>query len=165
MKTYKSHKLVTAAKIVAFDTVPGGAKLALEGGETFSVTADFLERNASANRPLVGGYLVLYHPDGYASWSPAEAFEAGYAEVGSGDAQGLPVAGYKATQSPLAIAAVNTFKELEERTLRHAESLQGDAVDQRWLAIGRTQVQQGFMALNRAVFQPGRVALPEDAQG
>jgi hypothetical protein len=37
-------------------------------------------------------------------------------------------------------------------------------VDQRWLAIGRTHIEEAFMAINRAVFQPQRVKLPEDAQ-
>lgn len=98
---------------------------------------------------------------------------------------GLPVAGYKATQPQAAIDAVNTFKEFEERTLRHIDTLMGtgtirdqirksfDAadgstgstgvnVDGRWMAIGRTQLQQAFMSLCRGVFQPGRVRLPED---
>lgn len=30
----------------------------------------------------------------------------------------------------------------------------GDAVDQRWVSIGATQLQQGFMALNRAIAKP-----------
>lgn len=34
----------------------------------------------------------------------------------------------------------------------------------RMLAVGRTQLQLAFMALNRAVFRPGRVTLPEDAE-
>jgi len=34
--------------------------------------------------------------------------------------------------------------------------------DPRWLAIARTHFQEGFMALNRAVFQPTRIKLPED---
>ncbi len=83
--------------------------------------------------------------------------------------QGLPVAGYKPTQSVEAIEAVNVFKALEERTLRHIETLETTpgfgtrpAYDNRMLAVGRTQLQLAFMALNRAVFQPGRVALPED---
>jgi hypothetical protein len=29
-----------------------------------------------------------------------------------------------------------------------------DSVDQRWLAIGRTELQQGLMALTRAVAKP-----------
>lgn len=81
---------------------------------------------------------------------------------------GLPVAGYKPTQSPEAIAAVNVFKELEERVLRHIDDLTSAPgnppfADGRFLAVGRTQLQLAFMALNRAIFQPGRVALPEDA--
>lgn len=80
--------------------------------------------------------------------------------------QGLPVAGYKPTQSPEAIAVVNRFKELEERVLREIENLDGPGnssfADPRLLAIGRTQLQGAFMFLARSIFQPGRVALPED---
>lgn len=94
--------------------------------------------------------------------------------MASGEVAGLPVAGYKPTQPPEAIAAVNVFKELEERTLRHIEYLEkmtreiehgavgGVHCDARMLSVGRTQLQLAFMALNRAVFQPGRVSLPED---
>jgi hypothetical protein len=35
-------------------------------------------------------------------------------------------------------------------------------IDGRWFAIGRTGIEQGFMAINRAVFKPGRAALPGD---
>jgi hypothetical protein len=34
----------------------------------------------------------------------------------------------------------------------------------RWLAIGKTDIEKGFMAVNRSVFRPSRVALPEDEQ-
>jgi hypothetical protein len=82
------------------------------------------------------------------------------------DIAGLPVKGYKPTQPPAAVAAVNTFKELEERCLRAMEALSHPATavdhDPRFLAIGKTQLQQAFMAINRAVFQPGRVSLPDD---
>ena len=37
-----------------------------------------------------------------------------------------------------------------------------DEIDQRWLAIARTHIEQGFMALNRAIFRPQRVELDED---
>jgi len=95
---------------------------------------------------------------------------------------GLPVKGYQ-PQSDEKVALVNRFKEMEERLLRELDSLgnpkttsvmaptkDGDVVtwrpvgdvDQRWLAIARTHFQEGFMALNRSVFQPGRVKLPED---
>lgn len=74
---------------------------------------------------------------------------------------GLPVAGYR-PQSDEAVALVNASKQAEERVLRLLDDLKGRAdVDQRWLAIGRTQIEQGFMAANRAVFQPARATLAE----
>lgn len=75
---------------------------------------------------------------------------------------GLPVSGYR-PQSNLNVLAVNENKTMEERTLRVLDDLKTDAnVDQRWLAIGRTQMEQAWMAINRAIFRPSRVALPED---
>lgn len=80
----------------------------------------------------------------------------------------LPVAGYKA-QPQARVDIVNELKEMEERVLRLLTKIEradfGDGlvgIDGRWLAIGRTNIQQGFMAAARAVFQPGRVSLPED---
>lgn len=78
--------------------------------------------------------------------------------------EGLPVHGYK-PQDPLRVALVNQNKEAEERLLRQMDSITGNPdYDQRWLRIARTQIEQGFMALNRAVFRPGRVRLPEDEE-
>lgn len=78
--------------------------------------------------------------------------------------KGLPVAGYR-DQSNDKVGLVNRNKEIEERVLRIFDELKADAsVDQRWLAIGRTAIEQGFMAANRAVFQPSRVALEGDAK-
>ncbi|KMK68578.1 hypothetical protein [Puniceibacterium sp. IMCC21224] len=74
---------------------------------------------------------------------------------------GLPVAGYR-PQTDAAVAQVQINKHLEERVLRVLDDLAADpATDKRWLAIGRTQIEQGFMAANRAVFQPSRIDLPE----
>lgn len=87
--------------------------------------------------------------------------------------QPLPVAGYTA-QSDLKVELVNANKELEERVLRQIDALvrrvgeKGPGVltvDGRWLAIAKTQIEQGFMALNRAIFQPTRINLPEDNDG
>lgn len=75
---------------------------------------------------------------------------------------GLPVKGYN-PQSDDKVAAVNANKEIEERVLRILDDLGArEDVDKRWLAIGRTAIENGFMAVNRSVFQPGRVKLPED---
>lgn len=57
----------------------------------------------------------------------------------------------------------NANKEAEERLLRLLESVTATGVaDGRWLAIARTHFQEGFMAFNRAIFQPQRIRLPED---
>jgi len=79
--------------------------------------------------------------------------------------RGLPVSGYRA-QSASAVDEVNRNKELEERVLRRLDQMQqlDPHVDLRWLAIGRTHIEQAFMAINRAVFQPARATLPGDGE-
>jgi hypothetical protein len=81
---------------------------------------------------------------------------------------GLPVSGYQ-PQSDDAVEAVNYHKEMEERLLRRIDELMAasnagvvglPACDIRWLAIAKTHTELAFMALNRAVFQPGRIKLP-----
>jgi hypothetical protein len=75
---------------------------------------------------------------------------------------GLPVAGYR-PQTPAAVSVVNRNKEIEEMVLRQLDYLAGvELIDKRWLAIGRTAIEQGFMAVNRAVFRPSRATLPAD---
>lgn len=75
------------------------------------------------------------------------------------DYKPLPVAGYT-DQSPENVALVNQNKRLEEQVLRQLD-LMGDnpEIDKRWLAIGRTHLEQAFMAINRAVFKPRRTPL------
>lgn len=88
---------------------------------------------------------------------------------------GLPVAGYR-PQSDAAIALVNGFKADEERLRRAVESLyaysrneiMGSQTKTTYnlddLSDGWKYIRMGFMLLNRAVFQPGRVKLPEDGE-
>ena len=77
--------------------------------------------------------------------------------------QGLPVHGY-VDQPKAAIDLVNRNKLVEESLLRVMDEMRdaGHQYDQRWLAIARTDIERGFMALNRAIFRPTRVKLPED---
>jgi hypothetical protein len=54
------------------------------------------------------------------------------------------------------IDAMNTIKALAEQVGEFVENMAqspGDE-DQRWVAIGRTHLQQGFMALTRAIAKP-----------
>lgn len=74
--------------------------------------------------------------------------------------QGLPVKGYKPTQSPEAIEAVNAVKVAEERFLREVDALSqwlDPGEPQRCLALARSHIQTGTMWAARAVFQPQRL--------
>ena len=85
------------------------------------------------------------------------------------DHKPLPVHGYT-EQSQERIDLVNEGKQLEERVLRYIEKVDKTAAgaatfaQTRWTAIGKTHIQQGFMAVFRGVFNPQRATLPEDAQ-
>jgi hypothetical protein len=76
---------------------------------------------------------------------------------------GLPVQGYR-PQSTAKVDLVNANKFAEEATLRLLEHLATlPDTDKRWLAFGRQQIEAGWMAVNRAVFQPSRAKLPGDS--
>ena len=71
------------------------------------------------------------------------------------------VSGYT-TQSQERVKQVNLNKMMEERLLRELDQLRQSGcdgpVDQRWIAIAGTHFQEGFMAMNRAIFQPRRLS-------
>ena len=71
---YQCHKKVWALKIKEIKSesiVP-----AEEGYTEFEVDSAYMKKH----NPQVGGYYVVYD-DGYKSFSPAEAFEAGYTRI------------------------------------------------------------------------------------
>lgn len=74
------------------------------------------------------------------------------------------IKGYR-TLSVADIALVNKNKVLEEKLLRLLDQVCPD--DERserakWRAIARTHIQQGFMAWNRALMQPQRIAIEDE---
>ena len=72
------------------------------------------------------------------------------------------VLGYR-EQTNDTIHLVNQNKITEEELLRLIESLGASgSADLRWLSIAKTHLEQGFMALNRAIFKPARVKLDGD---
>lgn len=87
MPRYKSHKQVHALKIGSIERKPNpdptgnsaassyGAVItpAEDGYAPFEVDAAYMNKH----NPEAGGYYVVYE-DGYASFSPAKAFEDGY---------------------------------------------------------------------------------------
>ena len=76
--------------------------------------------------------------------------------------KGLPVLGYQ-DQNATTVELVNRNKQLEEVVLRAIDEIGSrDETDKRWAAIARTNIEQGFMALNRSIFKPGRISLDGD---
>ena len=75
---YKCHKIVRAAKITGVE--PGGLAVIVDMGKV-SASIEVPEGWVAKHDPLQGdGYVVAYD-DGYLSWSPAAAFEAGYHRI------------------------------------------------------------------------------------
>lgn len=77
---YRSHKTVWALKIasVASDPEWGGdgcVEFVEDGYAPITVNADWMQRFRGGHDDW--GYYVVYE-DGYTSWSPTRAFEAGY---------------------------------------------------------------------------------------
>lgn len=69
----------------------------------------------------------------------------------------LPVKGYT-DQTDEKIALVDENKILEELVLRQIDAhREKNAIDQRLVDLAHTKIQEGFMLLNRSVFQPGRL--------
>jgi len=54
--------------------------------------------------------------------------------------------------SPETIALVNIMKELEQEVVGLVDEITN--ADQRWLAIGKTDIQKGFMAVVRGITRP-----------
>ena len=81
MKSYRSHKVVEAFKILDTREIrEHGMSMVLIGvDDRVPVSLTYVTKHG----PRVGGYYVRYS-DGYESWSPAEAFEGGYTEVQEG---------------------------------------------------------------------------------
>jgi len=75
---WQCHKQVRASKIMAVDEI--AQELELEHGSVDLNNTGYFEKHD----PKVGGYYVRYE-DGYESWSPAEAFESGYALAHASD--------------------------------------------------------------------------------
>ncbi len=76
---YRCHKVVRAARITGFRQNGNADMPDLLLGEIGGIVSLLPDWHAK-HKPEVGGYYVLYE-DGYASFSPAEAFEDGYTRI------------------------------------------------------------------------------------
>jgi hypothetical protein len=159
MNRYQSHKIVEAAKITSLEIRGDAKELTLEGEpETYLLEGAVLERismasaQSVANGRIVDGWLVIY-PDGYVSWSPAEAFEDGYGVVQPSSGQSK-IAGYRQLNEG-EVVAINDVKGVGAMLGDFVEIQRNDPdCDQRWVSVGATHLQQGLMALVRAIAKP-----------
>ena len=82
---WQSHKVVQADKVIRVEQRPYDEQAIKD--DTFltwhtehgSIFVSHELRRRGGDNP-VGGYVVIY-ADGFASWSPAEAFEEGYTRL------------------------------------------------------------------------------------
>lgn len=75
---WKCHKVVRAGKIL--DVNQHDQKLEVENQDGESDIIPYEPTLVSRSIPSVGDYYIVYD-DGYASWSPAKAFEEGYSPL------------------------------------------------------------------------------------
>lgn len=65
----------------------------------------------------------------------------------------MTIKGYRElTQEEL--VAINRFKDIAEDIGAMLDDLESMDVDKRWLAIAKTDLQKGFMALTRSIAKP-----------
>ena len=76
---WKCHKIVKAGKITAFGPDWSGP-VTVEDANGATCKVDMPPNAFARGRPNLGDYIVIYD-DGYKSWSPAKAFEDGYARI------------------------------------------------------------------------------------
>ena len=164
LPAYKSHKTVRAAKITGFrqNGNPDMPDLLLgEIGAVVALLPDWHEKH----KPQVGGYYVLYE-DGYTSYSPAKAFEEGYTRAAGSTRGQVENYDHKITGSrklnDAEVALMNEAKALAQQCGAYIAKLRdpktgGDALvvlDQRWISMGASDLQVGFMKLIRGIAQP-----------
>jgi len=79
MPQYKSHKIVSALKILNVTNHNDGSATITpveHGYSPFAVNANYVKKHS----PVEDGYYVVYE-GGYESFSPTEAFESGYTRI------------------------------------------------------------------------------------
>lgn len=75
---YQSHKKVRALQLASIEDALDGVRLSFSEPGYDPIGVDF--KLVHRYRPVPGDYYVVYE-DGYASFSPKAAFEAGYTRL------------------------------------------------------------------------------------
>lgn len=78
MRKYQSHKIVEACKITPDNSrfQDNGSLTVMVDGRGWHIPAARIASHTPEE--VQDGYIVVYPPDHFVSWSPAKAFEDGY---------------------------------------------------------------------------------------
>ena len=105
LPAYKSHKTVRALKIASIEQTPADEPAAVAGGTWRLIPEDksydpitVSHSYVLKHNPQPGGYYVVY-ADGYASFSPAQAFEEGYTATAEDNTTGISIAAKYGTRT------------------------------------------------------------------
>jgi len=161
MQRYQSHKIVEAGKLAVFAPGPDRYIVRVDDEQIELTTEVGLRIVKAMGASLDGkgddlGYLVKYDAgtdDEYFSWSPSKQFEAGndLVQPSSGKSK---IVGYRELDES-EIANMNLVKEHGKMLGVLVEVLRANPEhDQRWVSIAATELQQGLMALTRAIARP-----------
>lgn len=145
MPLYRCHKEVRAARIMSVADDTPTIVLGLSNGAMVEVTVKWWD----SKHGKVGGYYVVYE-DGYASFSPAEAFEDGYSalvevpsDVAKPSAFGV---GYEPQQQTGGTSATLTRAEdFEARKMALDMALRAPGLDEDTAIVARAQAFYGFL--------------------
>lgn len=100
----------------------------------------------------VADYLDEYEYRGEPDYKPGEAARQILLDFGIGLVEHL-------RETKADDPRRSDIKRLEETVLRKIDELEKSDADRRWLAVGRTHLEQAFMAIERAVKKPQRIDL------
>lgn len=78
LATWRCHKIVSAGRI---NHIYSEMHIGVEQADGSNLTTEVPSNFFARGKPVPGDYYVAYE-DGYASWSPAKAFEEGYTKIG-----------------------------------------------------------------------------------
>lgn len=160
MPKYRSHKVVWALKIaeIKLDSelaaeekreTTGGAKVYPSDMtyNSFHVDHEYVRKH----NPQAGGYYVVYE-GGYASWSPADAFEKGNTLINTSS---LGYQRVNATFNPSGLDTVDVIKMKAAELIDLIDSLKedGNGERNRCCALAQTEVETAAMYAVKANFK------------
>ncbi len=179
MRRYQSQRRVQAGRIYSLGPLEQGKHAVFvevdedtddsyyiseaEAGRIVSMAQEWALKNKVdiSGGALQHGYLVVYE-GGYVTWLPADVFTEGY-KLQEPGVETINLRGYRKL-TPDEVGLANRISEMGDMLnelvidVREANKdnpgLEFSSDANRWTSVGQTHLQQGLMALKRAVTKP-----------